>query len=445
MMQNRRDTSGTRFFIETYGCQMNKYDSELISRILIDHGYTQASNADEADILIINTCSVREHAEQRVLGRIGVMAAWKRLNEKRRLIITGCMAQRLGETLIAIPHVDGVAGPDQYRLLPGLVNSKLTLTQARMLRQTHTEDYSDIKPNRETGISGWVAISRGCNNFCSYCIVPYVRGRERSRPFNGILDEVRNMANSGFQEVTLLGQNVNTYRDGATDFPRLLTEIAEKTNIKRIRFMTSHPRDLSLELLEVMGAYDSICPHIHLPVQAGSDSVLERMNRGYTRNHYLYLVEAARKRIPNAALTTDVMVGFPGETEKDFLETVNLMETVRFDDAFTYRYSSRPGTKAAEMAGQVEENEKSRRLQYLINIQRRITLQKRKSMIGSVVEVLPEISSKYSTREWMGRTPTDHVVVFPKNRLERGVPVPVRIDECRGATLRGSPVISPMA
>jgi len=424
-------------FIETYGCQMNKSDSEVIAGLLSRAGYRITHAQDEADIILINTCSVRDHAEKRALGRIGVLSDWKNRAPHRKLGIIGCMAQRLGPTLIDVkPFVDFIVGPDQYRHLPRLLCNGHHDCNV-YTRLDISEMYSDILPCRDSQVTGWITIMRGCNNFCTYCIVPYTRGRERSRRTEDILHEIESMAQEGIIEVTLLGQNVNSYNDGRHGFSDLLRMSAQIPGIRRVRFMTSHPKDLNDDILDVIATGYKICPHIHLPVQSGSNRILALMNRQYTREHYLSLVEKARKRIPGVALTTDVLVGFPGETESDFRDTYELLDRIRFDEAYTYRYSPREGTQAALLADGLTEKDRLKRLDEIIHLQRRITLEIKHEMIGHTEEILPETASKQSPQEWMGRTPTNHVVVFPKNGSHIGYPVNVAITECRGATLRG--------
>ena len=424
-------------YIETYGCQMNKSDSEVIAGLLNGEGYRLVESQGKADIILINTCSVRDHAEQRVLGRIDGLAHWKRGAPRRRLGVIGCMAQRMGMDLLSNkPFIDFIVGPDEYRKLPHLLANGLD--EARSHTQIHEgETYSDIHRYRPSGMSGWVTITRGCNNFCSYCIVPFTRGRERSSPALEIQNEISEMANHGIREITLLGQNVNSYNDGNTRFSDLLLMCVKIPQILRIRFMTSHPKDLTDDIVEVIAAEGKICSHIHLPVQSGSNRILSLMNRGYTREHYLNLIGKARNRIPGVAITSDILVGFPGETQEDFMATVDLMKEVRFDEAFTYRYSPRQETKAAQLDDHLTEETRLERLDEVIQLQRRITLEKKREMIGKHFEVLPEASSKQSSEEWMGRTSTNHVVVFPKNGFSLGQPVFVRIEGCRGSTLRG--------
>lgn len=424
-------------YIETYGCQMNKYDSEVVAGMLTSKGFRITKKEEEATVLLVNTCSVRDHAEKRALGRIGTLSHWKTKNPHRKLGVIGCMAQRMGKELFTQkPFLDFIVGPDEYQKLPDLIaNGHGGRCYETSLQGT--ENYGNIQPKRRPAISGFIAVSRGCNNFCSYCIVPYTRGREKSRPATEVLREIEQMAEEGFAEATLLGQNVNTYNDGQYDFADLLVKVSRIAEIKRIRFMTSHPKDLTVKLLDAMASHDKIAPHLHLPAQSGSNHILFQMNRGYTQEKYLGLVEKARQLIPNVAITTDMMVGFPGETETDFQDTVNLMKQVRFDDAFTYRYSPREGTKAFHMRDDVSEQKKKNRLDQIIKLQRKISLEKKKLLIGQSVEVLPEQSSKQSPNEWMGKTPNNHVVVFPKKNIRLGQPVEVLIESCEGSTLRG--------
>lgn len=422
-------------FIETYGCQMNKYDSELIAGMLREHGYGITENIENADIILVNTCSVRDHAEQRVLGRIQVLRHWKNAPNKK-LGIIGCMAQRMGKSLFDYnPDIDFIIGPDAYRHLPRILDS--AGQSASRLEMDKHETYDGIPAYRKNSVTGWVAVMRGCNNFCSYCIVPYTRGRERSRTVQSICDEIIKMTEQGFREITLLGQNVNSYQSGKNDFSELLLQISRIPGIKRIRFMTSHPKDLSDRLIRTIAEQKKVCSHIHLPVQSGSNRILDKMNRHYTREQYLDLIYKIRKIAPNVAVSSDVMVGFPGETETDFQDTVRLLNDVQFDEAFTYYYSPREGTKAAEMAETLTEKEKKERLDQIIRLQQRISLKKKRDYIGTITKVLVESESRKSKDEWMGKTDTNHVVIFPKEKIRRGELVQIRITECSGATLRG--------
>lgn len=424
-------------FIETYGCQMNKYDSELIQGILKEAGYVFTSIPEKADVILINTCSVRAHAEERAIGRISVLSGWKRNSRNRKLGVVGCMAQRLGKELVQLkPYIDFVVGPDGYRDLPQIIRDATTRPIVH-IRQNAEEVYQGIFPASNSGICAWVTISRGCSNFCTYCIVPYTRGPERPRPCSEILKEITSKLQHGIREITLLGQNVNSYQDGKIDFPKLLQLISEINGLFRIRFLTSHPKDISDQLFDVMASSPKICPHLHLPLQSGSNRILEKMNRKYTREKYIQIVQKARARIHNLALTTDVLVGFPGETEADFEQTFTLLEEIRFDDAFMYYFSPRKETKAAEMEDQIPKPQRLERLRKIIDLQRSITLDAKCKWIGKTVEVLVEKLSRRSSKEWMGRTPQNHVVVFSAQDAKPGDFVHVSIKALQGTTFRG--------
>ncbi|MBN2200382.1 tRNA (N6-isopentenyl adenosine(37)-C2)-methylthiotransferase MiaB [bacterium] len=418
---------------------MNKNDSELIRGLLNESGYSLAEHWESADVVLVNTCSVREHAERRVLGRLGVLAGWKRLSPNRRIGVLGCMAQRIGASLRELrPCVDFIVGPDGYRRLPELISGSSASAVDTAFRPE--ELYGGIRPMRDSGFSAWVTVSRGCVNFCSYCIVPYTRGAERCRTAGDILSEIESLAVRGFREITLLGQNVNSWRDGDMDFADLLRRTAAVNGLLRVRFMTSHPKDLTERLLDAMAETQAVCPHLHLPVQSGSDRILERMNRKYDRKRYMEIVRSARERMPHLGLTTDIMVGFPGETEADFELTLDLLETVRFDDAYTYAYSPRSGTAAAGFEDAVPEDVRFRRLAGLIERQRAVTLQTRKEWIGRTTEILAERPSPRDPDEWLGRTASGLTVVFPAGGAAPGVPVVIRIEGVRGLTLYGRTV-----
>lgn len=426
------------FYIETYGCQMNKNDSERVATLLLNNGFLQADSMNKADIILINTCSVREHAENRALGRAQGLAGWKQNSPSRKLGIIGCTAQRLGKKLLnLVSHVDFILGPDQYRQLPKIIETS-DQQQICNIQFRNNETYEEIFPAiNHKNVSSFVTISRGCSNFCSYCIVPYTRGRVRSRNSTDIIREIKYLVNSGKSEIILLGQNVNTYFDGKYHFSDLLKIVSNIEGVLRIRFMTSHPKDLSEDILKVIQQEKNICPHLHLPVQSGSTRILSLMNRQYSREDYITLVAKARNMIPELSLTTDIMVGFPHETEKDFQETVDLMENICFDNAYLYKYSPRPGTKAAAMKKQIPEKTRLQRLDFIIQLQRRISLDKKKKMIGQKVEVMPETYSKYSKNELKGKTSTNFSIVFPGDKAIIGNLVSIKLKECRGATLRG--------
>ncbi|MFO7891535.1 MAG: tRNA (N6-isopentenyl adenosine(37)-C2)-methylthiotransferase MiaB [bacterium] len=438
MNLDKKNNRNRCFFIETYGCQMNKNDSERISNILQNNGFLKANTMEKADIIIINTCSVRQHAENRALGRARGLASWKKKSSKRRLGIVGCTAQRLGKELVEkIPHVDFILGPDQYRHFPDIIYS----SDQKSVINTEFQDnetYEKILPTiNDNSVSSFVTITRGCSNFCSYCIVPYTRGKLRSRDSNDIIREIEFLVDSGKNEIILLGQNVNSYFDGKYHFSDLLKKVSRINGVLRVRFMTSHPKDLSEDILQVIRQKKNICSHLHLPVQSGSTRILSLMNRQYSRENYINLIVKARGLIPELSLTTDIMVGFPGETEEDFQETVDLMKKIAFDNAYLYRYSSRPGTRAATMKNQIPEKIKLKRLNSIIQLQRKISLKKKQAMIGQEVEVMPETYSKYSANELLGKTSTNFNIIFPGDETIIGNLVSIKLKECKGATLKG--------
>ncbi|MCD6333895.1 MAG: tRNA (N6-isopentenyl adenosine(37)-C2)-methylthiotransferase MiaB [Candidatus Latescibacteria bacterium] len=423
------------FYIETYGCQMNRLDSELLCGIFEAAGYQRTEAKETADVILVNTCSVRAHAEKRTSGRISELGGLKRSKPDLVLGVVGCMAQRLAEQVfVDHPYVDLVAGPDAYRALPALINNERT--RIRAWSPDPTETYEGISPKRDGGLKAWVAIMRGCNNFCSYCIVPYVRGRERSRAAEAVIDEIRGLVEEGVQEVTLLGQNVNSYRDKDTGFAELLRRIDRETDIRRVRFLSSHPKDMSGDVLRAMAEGASICEHLHLALQSGSSAILDRMNRNYTADAFIDLVERARAIIPGLSVTTDIIAGFPGETESDFNQTLEAMRRLRFDAAFTYRYSPRSGTKAFNMEDDVSDAEKRRRLDAMIALQQAISKEKNRALIGTRAEILVEAPSKRGTGV-LGRTRTDKPVVVYNGNLAVGDWAVVEIIGTTGATLIG--------
>ncbi|MBD5170578.1 MAG: tRNA (N6-isopentenyl adenosine(37)-C2)-methylthiotransferase MiaB [Bacteroidales bacterium] len=438
-----KDTN-RRLFIETYGCQMNVADSEVVASVLEMAGYTITDDVSLADAILLNTCSIRDNAEQKIVHRLEQLAALRRKRRGApRLIIgvIGCMAERVRDTLIEDHGVDLVAGPDSYLDLPALFAAAERGEKAINVELSTTETYREVVPTRITGnrVSGFVSIMRGCNNFCSYCIVPYTRGRERSRPVDSILREVRDLADKGYREVTLLGQNVNSYRFGDNDpvtFDRLLALVAEEFPEMRIRFTTSHPKDMSDETIDVIAAHPNICRHIHLPVQSGSNKVLKLMNRKYTREWYLDRIRAIRERIPEAGISTDMFVGFHDETEEDFAETLSLMEEVGFDSAFMFKYSERPGTLASKtMPDNVPEDVKIDRLNRMIALQNRLSAESNRRDIGKTFEALVEGVSKRSTEQWVGRTSQNKTCVFPRGDFKIGDTVRVRVKDASSATL----------
>ena len=438
-----------KLFIETYGCQMNVADSEVVASVMQMAGYETCDKAEEADAVFLNTCSVRDNAEQKIYHRLEALGAVKR---KRPLIIgvLGCMAERVQQDLLENHGADLVAGPDAYMTLPDLVAQAELGHKAINIELSTTETYKDVVPQRiglGHKIGGFVSIMRGCNNFCHYCIVPYTRGRERSRDVESILREVRDLRDRGFKEVTLLGQNVNSYHLESEksleniDFPRLLRKVAEEAPEMRIRFTTSHPKDMSDETLKVIAEMPNVCKHIHLPVQSGSDRILKLMNRKYTREWYMERVAAIRRIIPDCGLSTDIFVGYHDETEEDHQLSLSLMREVGYDSAFMFKYSERPGTYASKhLPDNVEEEEKIRRLNELIALQTEISAQQNKKDEGKEFDVLVEGFSKRSREQLCGRTEQNNMVVFNKGNHHIGETVRVKITGSTSATLFGEEV-----
>ena len=432
-----------KLYIETYGCQMNVADSEVVASVMQMAGYETTEQLDEADAVFLNTCSVRDNAEQKIYHRLDALDALRR---KRKLIIgvLGCMAERVKDDLLENHHCDLVAGPDAYLSLPDLIAQAETGHKAMNIELSTNETYKDIVPQRLHGakIGGFVSIMRGCNNFCHYCIVPYTRGRERSRDLESILREVRDLRDRGFKEVTLLGQNVNSY-NAEIGFPNLLRRVAEEAPEMRIRFTTSHPKDMSDETLRVIAEMPNVCKHIHLPVQSGSDRILKLMNRKYTREWYLDRVAAIRRIIPDCGLSTDIFVGYHSETEEDHQLSLSLMREVGYDSAFMFKYSERPGTYASKhLPDDVPEEEKIRRLNELIALQTEISAQQNKKDEGKEFDVLLEAFSKRSRDQLMGRTEQNKAVVVNKGNHHIGETVRVRITGSTSATLLGEIVES---
>ena len=435
-----------KVYIETYGCQMNVADSEVVVSILAGEGYEVTRRLSDADLVLINTCSVRENAEQRVRGRLDVFRMEKKKRPELIVGVIGCMAERLKHQLLEEEKsVDLVVGPDAYRDLPNLVRSAGTGLKAINVLLSREETYSDISPVRmdKNRVSSFVSIMRGCNNCCAFCIVPYTRGAERSRSIGTILREVEELAAMGYKEVTLLGQNVDSYRwkkeDGSiTDFAGLLEAVAGVSPDMRMRFSTSHPKDMTDEVLHVMAAHHNICKSIHLPAQSGSTRMLELMRRGYTREWYLSRTEAIKRIMPDCSISTDLIAGFCTETEDDHRDTLSLMEQVQFDYAFMFKYSVRPNTLAArKMTDDVPEKVKTRRLQEIISLQGRLSAESKQRCIGQTYEVLAESISKKSAAELSGRNSQNMVVVFPKRNHAPGDYMQIRITGCTPATLIG--------
>ena len=430
-----------KLLIETYGCQMNVADSEVVASVMGMAGYEVTESQDEADAVFLNTCSVRDNAEQKILSRLDYYHSLQKKQGRRIIVgVLGCMAERVREQLIEAHHADLVAGPDAYLTLPDLIAQAECGQKAINVALSTTETYRDIVPQRTCGphISGFVSIMRGCNNFCHYCIVPYTRGRERSRDVESILRECRDLQERGYKEVTLLGQNVNSYKSGEGAFPSLLRLVARAVPQMRVRFTTSHPKDMSDETLRVIAEEPNICHHIHLPVQSGSDRILKLMNRKYTREWYLDRVAAIRCIIPDCAITTDIFVGYSSETEEDHQQSLSLMREVGYDSAFMFKYSERPGTYASRhLPDDVPEEVKIRRLNEIIALQNELSAEANSKCIGQQYDVLIEGVSKRSRDELFGRTGQNKVVIVPRGDLHIGQTVPVIITESSSATLKG--------
>lgn len=429
-----------KLFIETYGCQMNFADSEVVAAVMKMADYDLCENIEEADAVFINTCSIREHAEVKAMSRLEYFKQLKRKKKNLKVGVIGCMAERMQEELLDHPAVDLVAGPDAYLDLPNLIAQAENGDKSINIELSTTETYKEILPQRIGGnrISGFVSIMRGCNNFCSYCIVPYTRGRERSRPYNSILNEVLDLYNRGYKEVTLLGQNVNSYNYEGLDFANLLEKLALAVPEIRIRFTTSHPKDMSEDTIKTIAKYPNLCKHIHLPVQSGSSRILKLMNRKYTREWYLERIALIRKYIPECGISTDMFTGFHSETEEDHQLTLSLMREVGYDSAFMFKYSERKGTYASKnLPDDVPEEVKLRRLQEMIDLQMELSLKSNNADIGKEFEVLVEGYSKRSREQLSGRTSQNKVVLFENQGQKVGDLVKVRIKDASAITLFG--------
>jgi tRNA-2-methylthio-N6-dimethylallyladenosine synthase len=437
-----------KVYIETYGCQMNVADSEVVASILSGLNYSPTDNINEAGLILLNTCSIRENAEERIWGRLKAIGHLKKKNRGLLIGIIGCMAERLKEQVIEKEHlVDLVVGPDAYRSLPELLSETETGHKAVNVLLSREETYADIVPVRmdKNGVTSFVSIMRGCNNMCAYCVVPYVRGAERSRDPESILKEVRELFNKGYREVTLLGQNVDSYSSDYKGikygFSELLEDVARISQEMRIRFSTSHPKDISDDLLYTISRYNNICRHIHLPVQSGSSRILKLMNREYTREWYMDRIDAIRRIIPECTVSTDIIAGFCTETEEDHQETLSLMEWAGYDFAYMFKYSERPGTKAArKYRDDVPDDVKTKRLNEIIALQNKISAKSKKQDVGKTFEVLIEGFSKRSRDFLSGRTSQNKVVVFPDNGSRKGDYAEVLIGRCTSATLIGKAV-----
>ena len=440
-----------KLFIETYGCQMNVADSEVVASVMKLAGYEMAETEEDADAVFLNTCSIRDNAEQKIFSRLDYFASLRKKRKDKHIIlgVLGCMAERVKDELIERHGVDIVAGPDSYLSLPELVAAAEMGEKAINVELSATETYRDVIPQRigHSRISGFISIMRGCNNFCSYCIVPYTRGRERSREPRSILNELADMRERGFKEVTLLGQNVNSYRyvqeDGSVlGFAGLLKLVAEAAPEMRVRFTTSHPKDMNDDIINVIASVPNVCKHIHLPVQSGSNSVLKAMNRKYTREWYLDRIAAIRNAMPDCGITTDMFTGFHGETEEDFEQTLSLMREVGFDSAFMFKYSERPGTYASKhLPDDVSEKVKIDRLNRMIALQNELSAESNRRDVGKTFEVLVEGVSKRSREQLFGRTSQNKVVVFPRGNHRIGDFVNVRVIDSSSATLIGEEVV----
>tara|TARA_B100000965_G_scaffold177226_1_gene147897 strand:+ start:2146 stop:3471 length:1326 start_codon:yes stop_codon:yes gene_type:complete len=430
---------GNTYYIETYGCQMNVSDSELVSNQLEKIGYISSNKIENADLIFLNTCSIREKAEETVHNRLDSLHYLKKNNPKLIIGVIGCMAQNLKNDLLeSKPYVDVILGPDSYRNIPKIIsNRENVMNHIVDTRLSKYEVYDDMFPSRREGVNAWVSIMRGCDKFCTFCIVPFTRGRERSRSINSIIKEVKHAVSDGFVEITLLGQNVNSYLTPDGDFVTLIEEVAKVDGVKRVRYTSPHPQDITESLLIAMRKYDNICNYIHLPLQSGSNRILKNMNRTYTREQYLDLVKMIRYYMPDCSISTDIIVGFPGETEDEFNDTLDLVKKVKFDFSYTFKFSSRPGTKASQYTNQIDENIRQNRLERLITIQNKIRLEVNKARIGSIQKVLIEKESKKSDLFWSGRTEGNIWTIVKKGDEKLKDIIDVVINDAQGITLFG--------
>ena len=431
-----------KLYVETYGCQMNVNDSEIVMGVMNKSGYAITNKPDDADVILLNTCAVRDNAEKKIHERLDHLKYYKKRNRDLVVGVLGCMAERLRGELLEKKLVDVVVGPDEYRSVPELISRAFTGEKGIAVKLSRVETYDDILPLRTDGISAWVSIMRGCDKFCTFCVVPFTRGRERSRALSSVVDELKILRDSGFKESTLLGQNVNSYRDeqSSKDFADLLAACARAVPEMRIRYTTSHPQDMSDKLIEMQAEFENICNHIHLPVQSGSNRILKLMNRTYTIEHYLERISKIRELIPNCAITTDIIVGFPTETDADNSATMELMREVRYDGAYMYNYSPREKTKAWKMGDDVPDEVKTERLSAIIEQQRIISGELNQNALGTIEKVLVEGASKKNQTEWQGRTDSNKIVIFPHNEYGGyivGDVILVKINRANSATLFG--------
>ena len=426
-------------YIETYGCQMNLADTEIVLGILQNYGYAITKEIENADVVLLNTCSIRENAEQRIYGRLGNIKTAKKDNPNLVIGVLGCMAERLRKDLIDEKKmVDVVVGPDEYRRLPELIDTAFGGEKGIGVRLSRTETYDDIVPYREEGLTAWLSVMRGCDKFCTFCVVPFTRGRERSRSLQSVVNEIEQLSGRGFKEVTLLGQNVNSYLDEKNDFADLLAACAEVDRSIRIRFTTSHPQDLSDKLLFTIAEHSNICNNIHLPVQSGSNRILKLMNRTYTIEHYLNLIDKARKIIPGVSFSTDIISGFPTETYEDHVMTLDILREVKYDGAYMFKYSAREGTKAYNMQDDVPDEIKTKRLQEIIELQQQISFKINQGLMGKEETILVEGFSRKSDKFLSGRTDTNKVVIIPFDEIiKQGDYAKIKINRATHATLFG--------
>ena len=431
-----------KFALETYGCQMNVADSELVEGILTNLGLEKTADYDEADAIFLNTCAIRENAETKVHSKLGNLHKIK-LNKPHLIIgVLGCMAQNLKDDLLKNkPYVDIILGPDSYRKIPDLINRHVKDNKSIVdTKLSRYEVYENLFPSRGDTFNAWVSIMRGCDKFCSFCIVPFTRGRERSRSVESVVEEVKKAVDQGFVEITLLGQNVNSYNFEGKSFSDLLLAVSDIDGVKRIRYTSPHPQDINVELLEVMASRKNICNYVHFPMQSGSNEVLKRMNRTYTREHFYDMAMKIREIMPNCGLSTDIIVGFPGETDEQFRETLDLMEAIKFNSAFTFKYSPRPYTKAEQFSDHISEDIKKSRLDEMLILQRKHTLELNQNMVGTFQQVLIEKESKKSNLHWAGRTDSNEWVIIEKNNSNIKDIVPVEISDATGVILHGKEI-----
>ena len=431
-----------KFALETYGCQMNVADSELVEGILTNLGLEKTANYDEADAIFLNTCAIRENAETKVHSKLGNLHKIK-LNKPHLIIgVLGCMAQNLKDDLLKNkPYVDIILGPDSYRKIPDLINRHVKDNKSIVdTKLSRYEVYENLFPSRGDTFNAWVSIMRGCDKFCSFCIVPFTRGRERSRSVESVVEEVKKAVDQGFVEITLLGQNVNSYNFEGKSFSDLLLAVSDINGVKRIRYTSPHPQDINVELLEVMASRKNICNYVHFPMQSGSNEVLKRMNRTYTREHFYDMAMKIREIMPNCGLSTDIIVGFPGETDEQFRKTLDLMEAIKFNSAFTFKYSPRPYTKAEQFSDHISEDIKKSRLDEMLILQRKHTLELNQNMVGTFQQVLIEKESKKSNLHWAGRTDSNEWVIIEKNNSNIKDIVPVEISDATGVILHGKEI-----